>query len=863
MTVNSSATGREIVAAYRAHDRTVRARYSLIGHALIVVLMPLGAALDWYVYPDVLNEFLTVRLAVAAVAGIACGLHYLQLVQRHIHWFSMVVPLLVNAVMSWMILRTEGVLSPYYAGLNLLITAMGVLVPWSFVETTVACIVTMGFYVAACVLHGGVFDQVSVLFNNLYFLVLTSVICATSAHFKARGRFEEFRLRSELAQSYQQVSALERAKTEFFANVSHELRTPLTLILAPLGDLLRRPALPEDIRELLALAHGNSLRLLKLINDLLELIRVESQEVALVAEPVELGQFVKAQSESVRQLVRLKGLDLVVDVPDTPMWTMVDPVHLEKILVNLLTNAVKFTPAKGRICVSTRQQGAMAVVEVADTGIGISEAELPYIFDRFRQADGSATRRFSGLGIGLALARQLAQKHGAEISVESRLGQGSTFRLHVPSRQLAGDFALPAPDAADDPVVRLFRDADRFIPVDDQGTHAPTQAAGGSIRATVLVIDDEPDMRRYLGSILADRYAVHSASDGVAGLALAREARPELVLVDLMMPGMDGWQVCTTLKQELGEKAPKIVVVTARTDETAKIRALEQGADDFLTKPFSTLEVRTRLANLLRAQTLERSLRAQNVELAQAMKKLETAEAQLVRREKMVAVSRMAGGILHEINNPLNFTLTAIGIALARAPATDAGLRDILRDVEAGMQRIRDIVADLRDFAMPGRSASHVSFDLGRTVERALQLTSTQLGGVRVERELSPACPAYGSESQVLQVLVNLLLNAEAALRASHADRSPTIRIGATTTDRRRLRVFVWDNGIGMPASLLDKVFDPFVTTKDVGQGMGLGLSICNTLVEAHGGSMSVRSEEGEWTEVSFELPLQPQEGVA
>ena len=861
MMARKSAASSAVVVAYGGHDRAVRVRYSKVGHILVMVLVPAGTALDWFVYPQLLREFLFVRLAIAAFAAVALALHYVPFVQRQIHWFAMMVPLLANAGMSWMIYRSEGAASPYYAGLNLVLTGIGVLLPWSFGEVLVAAILTTCFYSAACYAHGNAPGYASVLFNNVYFLVLGGIICVTAGYFKARGRFEEFRLRSELAQSYQQVTALERARTEFFANVSHELRTPLTLILAPLGDLLRRPELPEDVRELLTLAHGNSLRLFKLINDLLELIRIESQDSELVAEPVELSLFVKAQSESVRQLARLKGLDLVVDVPDTPVWTIVDPVHLEKILVNLLTNAVKFTPAKGRVSVSLRQQGPMAVVEITDTGIGISEADLPHIFDRFRQGDGSATRRFSGMGIGLALARQLAQRHGAEISVESRVGQGSTFRLHVPRKELAGDFAIPAQDAADDPIVRLFRDADRFIAVDDQATRVQTKATGGSTSATVLVIDDEPDMRRYLGSILADRYTVRSASDGVAGLAMASEARPELVVVDLMMPGMDGWQVCTTLKQELGENAPKIVVVTARTDEMAKIRALEQGADDFLTKPFSTLEVRTRLANLHRAQTLERSLRAQNVELAEAMRKLETAEAQLVRREKMVAVSRMAGGILHEINNPLNFTLTAIGIAIARTPATDAWLHDILRDVEAGMQRIRDIVADLRDFAVPGATARHASFDLGRTVERALQLTSTQLKTVRVERDLPPSCPAYGSESQVLQVLVNLLLNAEAALRASHADRSPTIRIGATTD--RRLRVFVWDNGTGMPASLLDKVFDPFVTTQDVGQGMGLGLSICNTLVEAHGGSMSVQSEEGEWTEVAFELPLQPKEGIA
>ena len=185
------------------------------------------------------------------------------------------------------------------------------------------------------------------------------------------------------------------------------------------------------------MARDNSLRLLKLINDLLEVVRLESGEFRFQAESLELGHFVASQAESVRPLARLKGLELKVERAPTPLWVKADPAQLEKLLVNLFTNAIKFTPKAGSVAVAVRQEGDRAVVEVRDNGIGISEAELPHIFDRFRQADGSATRRFSGVGIGLALAKELAEKHCGRLAVDSRLGEGSTFTLELPLEQPA------------------------------------------------------------------------------------------------------------------------------------------------------------------------------------------------------------------------------------------------------------------------------------------------------------------------------------------------------------------------------------------------------------------------------------------
>jgi signal transduction histidine kinase len=838
-------------------DRDVRLRHSRVAHALIIALVPAGAVLDAVVYPAHLAEFLSWRIGVAALAALALACHHTAFVRANIRWFAMLAPVLVNTTISLMIYRSEGAASPYYAGLNLVLAGIGVLLPWTLGECALACGITFVTYGLACVLHGSLDARRQLFLSNVYFLVLTGIICMTAARFKHRARVEEFRLSSELARSYQQVSEIERLKTDFFGNVSHELRTPLTLILSPLGDLEQRLAeLPADLRELVAIARSNSLRLLRLVNDLLQVSRLESGQLALQPEPLELGQFATGQVESVGPLARLKGLNLTLRTPRDEVWIVADPAQLEKILVNLLTNAIKFTPRGGEVTLTVKLEDAAAIVEVADTGIGIAEDDFAIIFERFRQADGSSRRRFSGVGIGLSLARELAVQHGGSLAVASRLGEGSTFTLRLPLRSAS---VVPAPPASaqearltQDSLVAQLHEADRFVTIASEETTPTPGPVEPGVLGTVLVIDDEPDMRRYLAGILRDQYRVLTARDGAEGLALARRDRPDLVLVDLMMPEMNGWEVCAALKRDV-EGAPKVVVVTARTDEMAKIAALKQGADDFLNKPFSTLEVRTRLMNLAVAHQLERNLFLQNVELKATLVKLRSAEAQLVQREKMEAVVRLAGGILHEINNPLNFTLTAISIALDRSGG-DAGLNQILEDVQAGMVRVKDIVADLRAFTTPGASDAYHPISLTDLVEEALRFTALELENVEVRTDIPDGFRVRGSKSQLLQVLTNLLLNAGHAVRSVRHERAPLVEISASGQgDVASVRVR--DNGTGIPEDLLAKVFDPFLTTRDVGKGLGLGLSICRTVVAAHGGDIRVRSQLGSHTEVEFDLP--------
>ncbi len=725
---------------------------------------------------------------------------------------------------------------------------------------------TVFLYLLAVLSHrDGIFDTHQ-FFNNLYFLLLTGVICVTTAYFTAGRRFEDFRLRheldsknSQLAESYDRLAEADRMKSDFFANINHELRTPLTLIISPVEDLLNSGKIPIEAREPLEIARKNALRLLHLINNILEIVRLEEGGSDFKRENVDLALFIPAMIDSIRHLATLKGITLQIQPDPEPLMVSADRGGLERVAVNVLTNALKFTPRGGTITTRLRRENNHAIVEFQDTGIGISPQDLPFIFDRFRQAAESSSRQFHGVGIGLALARQMVEEHGGHLTVSSELGKGTTMRMELPLSK--SPIATPPKPATDenDPIAKIYREAEREVQIGaaPSGLDLPVAGHGGH---RILVVDDEHDMRRFLVSTLAEEHTVHQAADGESALRKTRECRPELIVLDLMLPGIDGLEICRRLKTDESTRTIKIVLLTARTDEADKIAALERGADDFLTKPFSTTELKTRLNNLLQAAALEDRLRERNLELESLLAKLKETEVQLVQSEKMSALGKLSAGLLHEINNPLNYTFTALQVAedLISGPH-ESSLKEILTDIGQGMGRIRDVVSDLRTFAYPSKEATREPFLLADALTSALRLISHELKGTHVDHAQIDGQRVLGSKTQIIHVLMNLLMNSAHALHQHPTGRTPQIRL-ITTQINERLTIAVWDNGAGIRAEDLPAVFDPFFTTKDVGQGMGLGLSICHTIIRNHGGKITARSEYGVFTEVAFDLALASQE---
>jgi signal transduction histidine kinase len=856
--------------AFEAEEQELRLRQSKVAAILGIILFPAGVFLDSITYASQLETLTVIRCVAAALIAVIYALHFWEKTAAHVRYLTMAGILIAVASMSVIIGITDGANSSYYNGLFLILFAVGVLAPMQPSEAALLCISTLGIYIIACSRVPSTAETTNMLLNNLYFLFLTCIISVTAVHFNYRRRFNEFRLKYKLASQHQELSALDRLKSQFFANVSHELRTPLTLILAPVEKLKSDAAhLGAPAQELLDVIENNALRLLRLVNDILGLIRLEEGRAALAKKPVDMGHFLEHTAASMKHLAALKGVNLDLQNPPNDLFVRADPDALEKIVSNVVANAIKFTPPGGRIDISAVSENKMVMVRISDTGIGIPAEQLPHIFDRFYQVDGSATRRHQGLGLGLALVRELITRHGGDVTATSDTGQGTTFILRIPHALEGTDPEMSTPDEtpdglADDPL-RVFdrRASARAILVDDT-RKSDTSLAAEALESTtnrselplLLIVDDEPDMRRYLASMLRENYRVIEAPDGITAVEKAMQHKPDLMLLDVMLPGVTGLEVCRTIKERPETRAIKIIVLTARADEEAKIIALQHGADDFLIKPFSGLEVRSRIANLIRASKLESDLHRTNSELKQSLQQLRETEAALVQNARLSALGTMAAGLLHEIGNPLNFMGTALQLA-ARDPTiqSDPDTADTLKDIHAGYDRIHRVVTDLRGFTAPHRPEHPRPFHIESAIDHALRFTAHVQKGITITKNISDRGEVFGSQSTIAQVLVNLIVNAVAAVRSVEEQRKPEIAI-TSLTQGDEIIVSVRDNGTGIDPKIQTQIFDPFFSTKDVGEGMGLGLAVSHRIIANHGGSLSVKSSLGEWTEFRFNLPI-------
>lgn len=849
------------VPAFKAEDTELRIRRNRIACLLALFGTGSGVTLDLILYPNIVIPLLVTRLSAVALIFLVYRLHATDFGRRNIVPLNVSWALIVNLSICVMVFLSEGASSPYYAGLNLVFLGAGVMLPWTLREMLTMCVLTLGSYVVACVTRGVIGGQViewNLLFNNCFFVFLTGLISTTSSFFTTKARIRDFNLRQELDSQNKKLQDLDRLKSQFFANVSHELRTPLTLILGPIQDVLKKPeALSTGVASLMRTARDNALRLLKLVNDLLDVIKLEEGKTTLDLSGIELNEFVSGVANSMTHMAEPRDIELKLELLDEDLNVQADIYALERIFLNLLSNAIKFTSPGGSITVRTRVEGEKVVAEVADTGVGIPEADIPHIFDRFRQVDSSSTRKHQGSGLGLALVKDLAEKMGGSIQVRSELNVGTTLIVELPAFDgPVGAIATPI-NRGDDSLVAIHQSAEQraALPISSPFERIESQLPEGD-KPSLMIVDDEPDMRQYLVGFLEEDYRISQVRDGRQALELAREYLPSLMLLDLMLPEMDGHEVCKRLKSDPETRNIKIILLTARIDEEAKLTALNNGADDFLTKPFSRSEVETRLRNLYEKSRLESELSDRNQDLEVAMNDLKEAQSSLVRSEKLNALGGLSAGLLHEVNNPLNYVISAIQLARMESTVREnKNLREYFDDIDEGVGRIRNIVSDLHAFAHPSEFDKQKSFSMSQAIDSAVRFTASECEGIRIRKEVTGDSSIIGSEGHIVQVLINLLSNASSAIKELDTDRQGEIVVKSDRVDEQ-LIVRVSDNGAGMSLETKERVFEPFFTTKDVGGGMGLGLSICHTIIKSHGGQIQIQSVEKVGTEFTLNLPL-------
>ncbi|WP_437293047.1 ATP-binding protein [Sorangium sp. So ce426] len=795
----------------------------------------------------------------------------------------------------------------------------------------------------------------------------------------ARASEEERRRLDALAE-------LDRAKTAFFSNISHEFRTPLTLILGPVEDGLSdaEHPLPAPQRDRLAIVYRNSLRLLRLVNTLLDFSRIEAGRIRASYQPTDLGSFTAELASSFRSLMDRAGLALTVECPPLSEPAYVDRELWEKIVLNLVSNAFKFT-FSGGVRVTLEEAGGRIVLAVEDTGTGIPEEELPRVFDRFYRVEGARGRSYEGSGIGLALVRELAKLHGGNVAVESRLGAGSRFSVAIP----LGKAHLPADriDLAPAPAAE-GRGAAPFL--DEAAQWERDERAPDALPAErrpapkqpghILVADDNADMRDYVQRLLLDeRWTVEAVADGQAALESARAHVPDLVLTDVMMPRLDGFGLLKALRADERTRGVAVMMLSARAGEEVRVDSLGAGADDFLVKPFSARELLARVRIHVELARRRREAEGQRQYLndlfmqapgpiailrgpehvfevvnplyqqlvggrAQVGKPILAALPELagqsildlldtvtrtgepyVGRELAVRLDRKGDGtteerffnfvfqpmrdrdgaiegifvfafevtdqvsarrrvealvealrladqrkdeflamLAHELRNPLaaiSLSLTLLGDLAGEAPRS-ARYREIARRQVGNLVRLVDDLLDVSRITRGTVELRLEDVDLAAAVRNAAAAVSPAVEARRhaLSVEVGPGDFGMRADATRLeQVVTNLLTNAAKYTPPEGAISVRLTREAAGAAPEAVLRVR--DTGRGIPAAMLERVFELFTqvdqTIDRSTGGLGLGLTLVRRLVEMHGGSVVAESAgPGLGSEFIVRLPL-------
>jgi signal transduction histidine kinase len=672
--------------------------------------------------------------------------------------------------------------------------------------------------------------------------------------------YEEERRRAEA------LAELDRAKTTFFSNVSHEFRTPLTLMLGPLEELLAR--LPADWRaedhETLAVVHRSGRRLLKLVNTLLDFSRIQAGRHQATYAPTDLGALTADLASVFRSAIEHAGLAFEVRVPPGMPPVHVDREMWEKIVLNLLSNAFKFT-FDGSITVELTDRGGAVELVVRDTGIGIAPGEVDRIFDRFHRVESVRARTHEGSGIGLALVQELIRLHGGEVRVESEPDRGSAFTVtlprgvaHLPSDRVVADTTATAPSA----LRGLFDEEARgWLPDAELGVEDLDPAAALPERSTaangprILVADDNADMRSYVVRLLRSRWTVEAVSDGEAALVALRAARPDLLLADVMMPGLGGFELLAAVRADPATRGVPVILLSARAGEESRVEGLQAGADDYVTKPFSARELIARVEAHLRLKELREQADAERrALLAQEQQARAAAESASRAKDEFLAV------LSHELRTPLNAVYgwaRMLRSGVVQGEGVPQALDVIMRNANAQVQLIDDMLDVSR--IVTGKMRLDVRpVDLRAVVEAALDVVrpAADAKALRMQSVLDPrAGPITGDPDRLQQVVWNLLINA-----VKFTPRGGRVRVELQRVSSQ-VEIVVSDSGEGIPAHVLPHVFERFRqadgTSTRQHAGLGLGLALVRHLVELHGGTVAAASAgEGHGAVFTVQLPI-------
>jgi signal transduction histidine kinase len=748
-------------------------------------------------------------------------------------------------------------------GVNHFLAALVVWYPWYWLDTGVRVLTALAALGVALMLPP----------------LVPRMLSLTRGAVAARERGIELAAAVESLESmYETTRELERLKTQFFSNISHELRTPLTLIMGPAERLLHGQNLTPEQQRDTQLVLRNARTLLRHVNDLMDLSRLEAGKLEARFSKSDLSKLLRLVAAHFDGLANERSMRYVVEAPEA-LPAEIDVDLVQRMLLNLIANGFKFTPVGGQIRVTLKElDERRALIEVADSGPGVRPEHRKLIFERFQQSDASTTRRFGGAGLGLAIAKDFVELHGGSVSVADAPEGGAVFSVELPIKALEG-VHVHTRDSFTERPPSLLPEASKQV-LDELWTR---QHSGDSLlppsptqeRPLVLVVEDNPDMNRFVCQTLSVEYRTESALDGRSGLEKALRFVPDVVLTDLMMPGMSGEQLVQAVRNspELDDTA--VVLLTARTDEAIRVRLLREGAQDYLLKPFAADELRARVANVISVkrtrQVLQKELSGQMYDLemlarevAHQKRELQAAlEAMSSAREQAEQASRLKSGFLAMVSHELRTPLAALQLQLERLQRSSVrelphDKHVLVRRMGNSVGRLHALIEGLLQYARieSGRFSVRTEvLDVGQMASEVLDelRTIAEEKGLSLRLEVDDEQPGFEGDRELIRlILMHLIENGLKFTEHGH------VRVSVSFDDRS-CRLTVADSGPGIPRDQQARIFQPFEPGEVVRRkhlpGIGLGLSLVRQMVDALGGSITLTSRVGHGTKFSVRLP--------
>jgi len=486
---------------------------------------------------------------------------------------------------------------------------------------------------------------------------------------------------------------LDTLKTNFFTNISHEFRTPLTLILSPLEKVLKREKSKQNSHDL-QMVKRNANRLLELINQLLDLSKLEAGKLALQVTKGNIRELLEISGASFESLAKSKEIDFKIHLIGVPEEACYDEDKVQKILNNLLSNAFKFTPAGGKVYLESKMVNTKLLISVKDTGPGLSEVQQQQVFDRFHQNEQAA--KVGGTGIGLTLTKELVTLHHGSIKVDSKEGEGSTFIVTIP----LSEQVYTQSERGKDSISNLNNRVKSESEADEEG-----EVLMEGDLPMALVVEDNLDLRNHICSLLSGSYTVYTARDGQEGIDKAIQWVPDIIITDLMMPEMDGMELCKHLKADQRTSHVPIIMLTAKADKPSKLDGLKTGADDYLTKPFDTEELLTRIKNLIEQRAKLREKYADTLMIAPSKIKVDSPDELFIKKALQIVEEHISDPEFTVENFQKTIGMSRMQLHRKLKALTNHSASEFIRDLR--LQRAADLLV------VKGTSVTDVAYACG------------------------------------------------------------------------------------------------------------------------------------------------------